>query len=80
MTLPPKQGAVYDLIRAIHAITEAGAPRIVVARKLHVCPKTVQGHAEALYRKGLLRAPGAPFIPVDPLVARAPQHGGYTGS
>ncbi len=73
--LPPMQARVLAVIRAIHAATGEGAPRALLARKFHVTPMAIQGHAAALYRKGLLRSPSAPFVPADPSAATTSQLG-----
>lgn len=62
--LPGRQRMVLDEIVQYYRATGEACPAAYLARRLAMHHSTAQRHIEVLHRKGWLRAPNAPSVPL----------------
>lgn len=67
----PVQARVLELVDTYYQIYKRPCPGAVVADALGVHRTTISQHLAALYRKGWLRAEGAPAVPSRTFLDRA---------
>jgi predicted ArsR family transcriptional regulator len=75
-TVTAKQATALRLILRWHRATGTGAPAPWLADQLGITREGVRSHLVALYRRGALRAPTSPAVPIASraaVLARMPQ-------
>jgi len=63
--LSVQQRRVLALIQAYHRVTREPCPGRYLARRLTLHISTIQQHLEVLHRKGHIRGPNPPAVPLD---------------
>jgi len=62
-----RQATAYDFIEAYYAVTAEPCPVRLLARHIGVAAPTARERVEALWRKGWVRSPTGPAVPMRAL-------------